>query len=263
MNQELPTSIVRFVKELDGVLGTDLIGVILFGSWASGQPTDSSDLDLAVVVSDSNADKARFEAFRVLDRSTLDRDLLSMSVESYLRIKEFLDLGDPFAWVVCSCGTILHDRNGLLEDLHNQCERRAGEPVSPGVVQYLHNKARTHHLQVMQAFRQFLSHCQLSVMAGAQAAAVQISQEPVSGSTLVAMTEWKTLTMRLAGSLSETDEQRATELILAHKQARQEPPHTVNDLPNKLTLVTEALSTILQQQAPNISKDSERAADVR
>jgi predicted nucleotidyltransferase len=43
----------RFKKEVKKLYGKKLKGIILYGSWARGEATEESDIDLAVVLSDN------------------------------------------------------------------------------------------------------------------------------------------------------------------------------------------------------------------
>jgi len=222
---ELPVPVLQFIRDLEGALGDQLIGATVFGSWANGRrDPNRSDLDVAVIVGDAAGEQNREGVFRVLSTNPLvDRSSFSLSVESYIRLKEFLRLGDPFAWVVCSEGVIVKDRSGLLSDLQRQC-RSVQESVDAAAASgYLHEKSRTHYALAMQAFQEFLANIQLSVMAGAQAVAAQRSQGRLNSKTLADMARWDHLKEKLSQAGATAQEVESIEqLVVAHKLARTE-----------------------------------------
>lgn len=218
---KVPSAIVQFLRDLEGALGDRFVGAILFGSWANDEMTAESDLDLAVIVSDADGDQSRQEVFRVFGVSELDRNRVSLSVETYMRLKEFLNVGDPFAWVVCRDGRVLAERRDLLTDLQKQAKESTKELDASGVMKYLQGKSYTHYVQAVQAFQQFLSHLQLSVMAGAQAVSAHSNKGKISGSDLIVMSKWETLKSTLqATSATKREIETLEQLIMAHKNAR-------------------------------------------
>jgi hypothetical protein len=220
---ELPGPVTQFLRDLDGALGDRLVGAILFGSRSNDRAEAESDLDLAIIVSDIDSDRSRQEAFRVLGMTGIDPKTLALSVETYMRLKEFLKLGDPFAWVVCSEGRILKERDALLSELQMQCRTSAEELDSAEVTRYLQGKSYTHYAQAMQALHQFLSNIQLSMMAGAQTVAAHLSKGKVKGSDLVAMVDWANLKSVLQEtSATKREIETVEQLIMAHKHARNE-----------------------------------------
>ena len=231
---ELPSSVFQFLRDLEGALGDHFVGAILFGSWADGNPVADSDMDLAVIVSDLDREKSRQEVFRVLAHCGLDRNTLSLSVESYLRIKEFLGLGDPFAWVVLTEGKILKDRRAILSDLQQHCSSDHAQMEVAPVARYLQDKCGSHYAQAMQAFNQFLSNVQISVMAGAQATAAQRSQGRVTGADLADLADWGNLkSIMQETSATNREIEILEQLVLAHKNARSEeefPGKTIIDM---------------------------------
>jgi predicted nucleotidyltransferase len=220
---DLPENVTQFVRNLDGALGDRLIGAVLFGSYARNEAGEESDIDLAVIVADADGEHSRQEVFRVLGLSGVDPKEVSLSVETYMRLKDFLRRGDPFAWVVCREGVILRERNELLTDIQKQCQSsEEGLDVSM-VAGYLQNKSVTHYTQAMQAFQQFLSNIQLSTMAGAQAVAVQQAKGKIKETKLVPMADWEHLKgMLQQTSATKREIEALQQLIEAHKQARKD-----------------------------------------
>lgn len=218
---ELPVAFVKFLEDLDGALGDRLVGIILYGSWANGKKSPESDLDITAIVSDADAERSRQEIFRVLGTSEVDRNMLSLSVESYMRIKDFLKRGDPFAWVVCSSGIILRERNNLLTNLQKLCQSQKDALDSVAVEQYLQSKSTTHYMQAMQALNQFFSNIQLSQMASAQAVATRQNKGQISSGLLVKMADWEYLKEVLQeASATRREVESVEQLIMAHKAVR-------------------------------------------
>ena len=233
MTDKLPEPVRRFLRDLEGALGDRLVGVFLYGSWSSGNQGDSSDLDLAVIVSDADAERSRQEIFRVLAACGVDRNSLSLSVESYMRIKDFLKHGDPFAWVVCSTGKILKERDNLLGDLQKNCKSETESLEASTVKSYLQNKSSTHYVQAMQALNQFYSNIQLSLMAGAQAVAVDQHKNNVPPKLLVDIADWQILKDVLQeGGATRREIESIERLIMAHKNFR-EADMTTDELPGR------------------------------
>lgn len=210
-----------FVTNLDAGLGDRLVGVILFGSHAKKQASDNSDIDLAVIIADVDGERTRQEVFRILSASEVDRSMVSLSVETYLRIKEFLKKGDPFAWVVVSEGKILKERGVLVTDLKNYCNSFTDGIPCRDAARYLQSKSYNHYMQAMQAFHQFLSNIQLSEMAGAQAVAIDKTKGTISCEKITALADWSNLKAVLLETAATKREIETLEsLIMAHKQIR-------------------------------------------
>lgn len=223
VDKHLPEQVTQLLRDIEGALGDQLVGVIMFGSWSNGKADQDSDLDLAVIVADAAAEQNRQVVLRVLGASRVDQSTLSLSIESYMRIKEFLKLGDPFAWVVCAEGTILKDRSELLSELQLTCKAAHIRLESVTVSRYLRSKSRNHHELAMQAFQRFLSSIQLSVMAGAQAVATDRFGRTVGPDDLVALAAWENLKQALVKASANPPEIEKVEwLINAHKQVRKD-----------------------------------------
>jgi len=224
---ELPAQVSQLLRDIDGALGDQFVGAILFGSWANArQEPDQSDIDLAVIVADVAVEHNRQVVFQVLGASSVERSKLSLSVESYLRLKDFLGRGDPFAWVVCTEGCILKERSALLSDLQTYCRSSQEGPDLATASSYLRDKSRTHYTLAIQAFQQFLANIQLSAMAGAQAVAVRQSTGGLTGGLLVRMARWEYLKETLGqvgATAQEIDD--IEQLVNAHKLARTETEH--------------------------------------
>ena len=220
MPLELPPPAAQLLKDLDGALGDKFVGAIVFGSWAEGSASARNEVDLAAIISDVDAELNRQAVFRVLRFHSIDPHVISLSVETYMRLKEFVEVGDPFAWVVCREGRIVHDRDGGLAGLQAECRNHTSGFDADAVRKYLEGKSSDHGAQAIQAMNQFLSHLQLSMMAAAQAVAVPAGQAPLSGTELVAMSDWANLKNVLEDFDATRDEIDMVEnLIMANKRA--------------------------------------------
>jgi len=83
--------------------------VILFGSYAYGQPTPDSDVDLLVVMNTSAPDKERYLAVcRLLRPRPFPVDIL---VRTPQEIAQALAKGDFFIREITSHGKVLYERN--------------------------------------------------------------------------------------------------------------------------------------------------------
>lgn len=64
--ETLPSEIVPAMRIAKKICGNDLLGLVLFGSWARGKPSDSSDLDLLIVQkSQSQINRALYRKWQV------------------------------------------------------------------------------------------------------------------------------------------------------------------------------------------------------
>jgi len=217
----LPEPVKCFLNDLVGALGDQFIGAILFGSRAKNTAENTSDIDVAVIISDLWVEQNRQLVLRTLGTSSIDRNIFSLSIESYLRLKEFIKIGDPFAWVVCTEGIILKDRAGLLAALQKDCRNLKKQTSVRELVVYLHSKSQNHYEQARQTFQQFLSNMQLCLMAGAQAVAADRLVSTLAGTDLVAMASWENLkTILVRAGVSQNDIELIERLILAQKHLR-------------------------------------------
>ncbi len=111
-------------------------GVLLCGSYAYGQPTDSSDLDLRVITNDNTNFDGR--GLRMFDT---DIELLVNSPE---RIREYFRecaaTGIPYAVHFWTHGTSIFDRTGIVCKL--QIEARELWNRGPNTGAWRHTKTR-------------------------------------------------------------------------------------------------------------------------
>lgn len=210
-----------FLHDLKGVLGGHLLGALIFGSHANGTARDDSDIDLAIILYDTGAGEAQKEVFRAFSGSKLNSGNVSLSVETYSRLRDFLRLGDPFAWVVCCNGIILKDCDELLNGLQQECRSVSSNREVAPIVSYLQSKSRLHYAQALQSLWQCLSNLQLCTMAAAQAAVLQRATGTVRDEELLPLSDWKHLKESLQTTSATSQQVEAVEeLILAHKRAR-------------------------------------------
>lgn len=255
-SETVSEKLAPFLRDVDGALGADFLGAILFGSHASRKAHAESDVDLAVVVADLNADRSRNEVHRAFNESGLNPRDVALNVESYRRIKDFLRLGDPFAWTVITEGKILAERSGLLSRLKDESPQLLHASQTPAAVsQYLFGKCSSHYDLAMDAFRQFLSHAQISVMAGAQASVAK-SQQKIAPQDLTKLSDWNYLKGLLVGLGATRQEIESAEaLTLAHKKLRQPDGAALGkDILEKMQTVGE-LWRRLSSQHPDATKN--------
>lgn len=112
-------------------------GILLCGSYAYGQPTDASDLDLRVITNDGSNFDGR--GLRLFDT---DIELLVNSPE---RLRDYftecVTTGLPYAVHFWAHGTILLDRTGIMAQL--QQEARGLWQRGPNQGEWKHKKTRT------------------------------------------------------------------------------------------------------------------------
>jgi len=106
-------------KELDMILerlkGLDLHKVILFGSFASGQPREDSDIDLLVVTNDDFLPKDHREKSDLyLTVSNALTDLagkmpIDLIVHTKAMYQRFIQLGSLFSKEILQKGIVLHE----------------------------------------------------------------------------------------------------------------------------------------------------------
>ena len=212
-----PKYLSRFVTDLRAALANNLIGVILFGSRANGRAGEGSDYDIAVVVADVSLDQARILAERTVETCGLDRSKVALSVEGFLRIKQFLELGDPFVWVILRDGKIISDSSSLLKGLQSECRQPDRTFEATATASYLKNKCSLHYDQAMSALHEFFANQQLSVMAGAQASVLQ-HRNRLTPVDIINVTQWPALRKELASNAVTPKELDQLErLVMAHK----------------------------------------------
>lgn len=85
--------------------------IILFGSYAYGQPRSDSDFDLLIVKqTDARPIDRRIEV-RMLLRPLKLRPVVAPIVTTQDEIEERLQIGDPFAEEIVTRGHVLYERN--------------------------------------------------------------------------------------------------------------------------------------------------------
>lgn len=242
-----------FLRELSGAVGDRIIGAILFGSHARKSSNDLSDIDIAIVVTDLNVEATQRAVvdLRARDEEQLSR--ISASVETYSRLKQFLEWGDPFAWVVCTDGVIVADSENLLDSLQKACREHPKNFERPQLRSYLWNKCSSHHQQALQALDTFFTNIQLSVMAGAQALAVQSNPDPIGSKNLVKWAEWSQLVQDIEERTSRAEIGAMESLIDAKKQLRldEESPF------QQVFKLLNTTSTVWHREQMGTEKDAE------
>ncbi len=80
--------------------------VILFGSYADGEPTQDSDVDLLVVMPAKGSPADQSVEIRLAVRSSFPMDVLVRTPE---KVRERLDMGDPFMRRIMRRGKVLYE----------------------------------------------------------------------------------------------------------------------------------------------------------
>jgi uncharacterized protein len=82
--------------------------IILFGSYAYGQPTEDSDVDLLVILPFDEMPVQKAIAIRKQIRSPFPLDLMARTAE---QIQQRLDMGDFFIQDIMEKGRVLYEAN--------------------------------------------------------------------------------------------------------------------------------------------------------
>jgi len=108
MNQEIKKIILEVVGKLRSEY--EPIKIILFGSYAYGNPTKDSDIDLLIL---KNTDKRRADRFVEVKRIIYNPDLkipISPLVYTPEELEERLKIGDDFVKEIVRKGVIIYER---------------------------------------------------------------------------------------------------------------------------------------------------------
>ena len=108
MNQEIKKIILEVVGKLRSEY--EPIKIILFGSYAYGNPTKDSDIDLLIL---KNTDKRRADRFVEVKRIIYNPDLkipISPLVYTPEELEERLKIGDDFVKEIVRKGIVLYER---------------------------------------------------------------------------------------------------------------------------------------------------------
>lgn len=86
--------------------------IILFGSYAEGQPTEDSDVDLLVIMPFKGTPVDQSVEIRMTIRPPFPMDMLVRTPE---KVHERLKLGDPFIRAILTKGKVIYedDRAGM------------------------------------------------------------------------------------------------------------------------------------------------------
>lgn len=84
--------------------------IILFGSYAQGQPTADSDVDLLVVLSHQDRAVDKSVEIRMQVRPPFPLDLLVRTPE---KVRQRIDMGDTFIRDIMEMGKVLYEANDV------------------------------------------------------------------------------------------------------------------------------------------------------
>ncbi len=100
---------------LDDIVSTlireyDPAQILLYGSYASGEPDEASDLDLLIVKESQETPYRRAVRVRRLLRNPERRTPVELLVVTPQELKQRLEIGDQFMQEIISKGKVLHAR---------------------------------------------------------------------------------------------------------------------------------------------------------
>jgi predicted nucleotidyltransferase len=111
--------VVRRVREccaeLEGLLGDELLGVVLFGSWARDEGGGGSDVDLMVVLRSLRGFDVRASIYRTLS-SCIGRALTLVDVRASEVLGDVVEL-TPLLLNILVDGVVIYDKTGRLLQL--------------------------------------------------------------------------------------------------------------------------------------------------
>ena len=117
--------------ELERLLGDELLGLALFGSWARGEAREDSDVDVLVVLKSLKGVEARALVYKVV-AERVKRAVTLVDARADELFKEELEL-TPLLLNILVDGVVVYDRTGRLEELAAKARRLVEEM---GLVKY-------------------------------------------------------------------------------------------------------------------------------
>jgi len=133
--REAAEDIVRKLKEcageLEKLLGDELVGFVLFGSWARGEAREDSDVDVLVVLKSLKGMEARAFVYKVV-AERVKRAVTLVDARADELFKEGLEL-TPLLFNILVDGIVVYDKTGRLEELAAKARQLVEEM---GLVRY-------------------------------------------------------------------------------------------------------------------------------
>ena len=102
-------------SELEKLLGDELVGLVLFGSWARVEAREDSDVDVFVVLKSLRGVEARAAVYKVVSRS-VGRAVTLVDARADELFKDELEL-TPLLLNILVDGIVVYDRTGRLAEL--------------------------------------------------------------------------------------------------------------------------------------------------
>jgi predicted nucleotidyltransferase len=118
-------------SELEKLLGDELVGLVLFGSWACGEAREDSDVDVFVVLKNLKGVEARAAVYKVVSRS-VGRAVTLVDARADELFKDELEL-TPLLLNILVDGIVVYDRTGKLAELAAKARRLV---EAEGLVRY-------------------------------------------------------------------------------------------------------------------------------
>jgi predicted nucleotidyltransferase len=125
MHPSIEPIIHQVVQELQGELGSDLVGIVLVGSFAYGTPRKYSDIDLYVII------RPPWRQRRVIVREGMEIEMLLNPLFQVER--ELVNVGEPATILMFAQGRILADSENQARELADEARRiwQLGPPALP------------------------------------------------------------------------------------------------------------------------------------
>jgi len=102
-------------SELEKLLGDELLGLLLFGSWARGEAREDSDVDVFVVLKSLKGVEARAFVYKVV-AERVKRAVTLVDARADELFKEELEL-TPLLLNILVDGIVIYDKTGKLSEL--------------------------------------------------------------------------------------------------------------------------------------------------
>jgi predicted nucleotidyltransferase/HEPN domain-containing protein len=112
-------------SELEKLLGDELLGLLLFGSWARGEAREDSDVDVFIVLKSLKGVEARALVYKVV-AERVKRAVTLVDARADELFKEELEL-TPLLLNILVDGVVVYDRTGKLAELASKARRLVEE----------------------------------------------------------------------------------------------------------------------------------------
>lgn len=203
------------IQELKFRLGGNCLGIVLFGSHARGNSTQSSDIDLLLVLSDVGYWEGERIARDVEARLAYPARV-TLNVDTWSRLRQFAAGGDPFVLAVINDGKLLVGDPQWFELLQAECS--AKEWKRDDVVRHLRSKSEYHQQALLRKLHEVASEIQLWLMAETGALACAAREPLLSRDDIYQLSIWSKIAADLSSAgLDEGVVDLMRDLTFLHK----------------------------------------------